>query len=95
MSKEYLDKNRLKIEFHKLGHYTNQVCKEFLVHDVNELIDQICQLKPKNQVIVAEGKITDSDSTRNTLKFIFSEGKYDFINFPYGKKVKIIIESEE
>jgi len=95
MSKEYRKEVELKIRT-----VINLWEEQPLINDdqIEELINlyyELCQLKPKNQVVIAEGEIMDIETTRNTLKFIFKSGSFDYVEFPFGKKVKIILESEE
>jgi len=61
-------------------------------------IDQILQLVPEEErnnrkqfKLVAKGIIEDLETTKNTLKFIFKSGEFDYTDFPFSKEVQIII----
>lgn len=103
MSKEYLDKGEVgeifdvvidNVEIEE-GIYR----KELLLwgDDIDNLIDQICQLKPKNQVVVAEGKIRKIYYSVNFIKIDFA-GLPEKIalgkSLPKNKLVKIILKEE-
>ncbi len=50
--------------------------------------------KNKKQTVIAEGEITNIETTKNTFKFVFNSGEFDYRNFPFNKPVKIILEEE-
>jgi len=98
MSKEYRKEVELKIRT-----VINLWEEQPLINDdqIEELINlyyDICQLQPKNQVVIAEGKLDNIkwESPYNKLVFYFKDlPKRIGIKIIKNRKVKIILESEK
>jgi len=92
---EYLDRDKVK---EIVTRFTENLEKHFdCLIDDTKLITQICQLKPKNQVVIAEGEIDNIkwESPYNKIVFYFKNlPEMIGIKIIKNKKVKIILEEE-
>lgn len=94
MSKEYLDRKEVEGIINKnRDTVTWDGSSGFSIKSIDKIITQICQLQPKNQVVVVEGKIRKDRfyhcciNGRN-IGIYFEE----LVKKLDGKKVKIILE---
>ena len=101
MSKEYLDRKEVERIIYNLE---RDICDCTTINltdiatkwndNLDKAITQICQLKPKNQVVIAEGEVkceTDSYFDRYYIKDIMVNGDGFWAGYK-NKKVKIILE---